>query len=63
MASAFGTDVNGLAFDSKNNMYVGGDNHFTFVSPFDASAGTFGEFTQYATDNGGGDSESVTIAP
>jgi len=63
MAAGFGTDVNGLAFDSKNNMYMGGDNHFTFVSPFDASAGTFGEFTQYANDNGGGDCESITIAP
>jgi len=63
LASAFTTDENGLAFDSKNNMYVGGDNHFTFVSPFDATKGTFGDFAQYANDNGGGDSESVTIAP
>jgi len=59
----FSTDVNGLAFDSKNNMYIGGDNHFTFVSTFDASTGKFGDFEQYANDNGGGDSESVIVAP
>ena len=63
LASAFTTDVNGMAFDSKNNLYMGGDNHFMFVSPFDASKGTFGEFVQYANDNGGGDCETVAIAP
>jgi hypothetical protein len=63
MASQFGTDVNGLAFDSKNNMYVGGDNHFTFVSAFDPATSKFADFEQYANDNGGGDSESVTVAP
>jgi hypothetical protein len=63
MMNDFKTDVNGMAFDSKNNLYMGGDNHFTFVSPFDATKGTFGDFVQYANDNGGGDSESVAIAP
>jgi len=63
MATEFATDVNGMAFDSKNNLYMGGDNHFTFVSTFDSTAGTFGDFEQYANDNGGGDSESVTVAP
>ncbi len=63
MMNDFKTDVNGMAFDSKNNLYMGGDNHFTFVSPFDAAKGTFGDFVQYANDNGGGDAETVTIAP
>ena len=63
MGFPFNTDQNGMAFDSKNNMYVGGDNHFTFVSNFDASTGKFAEFTQYANDNGGGDSESIAVAP
>jgi hypothetical protein len=62
-AADFTTDVNGIAFDSKNNLYMGGDNHFVYVSPFDATKGTFGEFVQYANDNGGGDCESVAIAP
>jgi hypothetical protein len=63
LMSAFTTDQNGMAFDSKNNLYMGGDNHFMFVSPFDATKGTFGEFVQYANDNGGGDCETVAIAP
>lgn len=63
MATEFSTDVNGMAFDSKNNLYMGGDSHFTWVSPFDAATGKFGEFVEYANDNGGGDSESVVIAP
>jgi len=63
LATEFTTDENGLVFDSKNNMYVGGDNHFTFVSALDATTGKFGDFTQYANDNGGGDCESIAIAP
>lgn len=59
----FSTDENGLIFDSKNNMYIGGDNHFTFVSQFDATKGKWGDFSQYANDNLGGDCESVAIAP
>ena len=42
---------------------MGGDNHFTYFSPFDATKGTFGDFEQCANDNLGGDSESVAIAP
>jgi hypothetical protein len=59
----FAADVNGLAFDSKNNMYIGGDNHVTFYSTFDASTGKWGDFSPYAPDNGGGDAETVAIAP
>jgi len=59
----FAADVNGLAFDSKNNMFVGGDNHITFTAPFDASTGKWGDFVPYAPDNGGGDAETVAIAP
>jgi hypothetical protein len=63
MGFPFTTDTNGLVFDSKNNMYIGGDNHFTFVSLFDATKGTWGDFNQYANDNGGGDCETLAIAP
>jgi hypothetical protein len=58
-------DVQGMAFDSKNNLYVGGDNtNFVWFSPFDATKGTFGEFVQFtSSDNGGGDTETVAIAP
>jgi hypothetical protein len=60
---SFTTDCNGFVFDSKNNMYIGGDNHFTFVSNYDATKGTWGDFNQYANDNGGGDCESLAIVP
>jgi len=63
MATEFAADLNGLAFDSKNNLYIGGDNHYTFYSPFDAAKGTFGDLSEYANDNLGGDSESVVVAP
>lgn len=58
-------DVQGMAFDSKNNLYVGGDNtNFVWLSPFDATKGTFGEFVQFtSSDDGGGDSETVVVAP
>jgi hypothetical protein len=58
-------DVQGMAFDSKNNLYVGGDNtNFVWFSPFDATKGTFGEFVEFtSSDDGGGDSETVVVAP
>jgi len=63
MPADIAADVNGLIFDSKNNMFMGGDNHFAFYAPFDASTGKFDEFVQYANDNGGGDCEFIAIAP
>jgi hypothetical protein len=63
LMSDFQTDQNGMAFDSKNNLYVGGDNTLMYFSPFDATKGTFGNFVPYGNDNGGGDCETVAIAP
>jgi hypothetical protein len=66
LMSDFTTDENGLAFDSKNNLYVGDDNTpgNVYTSPFDAAKGTFGALATYSTsDNGGGDCETVAIAP
>lgn len=63
-AAEFPTDVNGMAFDSKNNLYMGGDNQrFVYVSPFDATKGTFGAFEEFSNDIGGGDCETVAVAP
>jgi hypothetical protein len=58
-------DVNGMVFDSKNNLLFGGDNtNQVWISPFDASTGKFGDFVPFtSTDNGGGDTETVTIVP
>jgi hypothetical protein len=58
-------DVQGLAFDSKNNVLLGGDNtNVVWFSPFDATKGKFGDFVQFtSSDNGGGDCETVAVAP
>jgi hypothetical protein len=63
LMSAFTTDENGLAFDSKNNLYMGNDGTLMEFSPFDATKGTFGDFAPYGNDNGGGDCETVAVAP
>jgi hypothetical protein len=62
----FTTDVNGLAFDSKNSVFMGDDGNpgHIYFSLFDATKGTFGDLNSYTTDDlGGGDIETVAIAP
>jgi len=65
MAPDIPADVNGLAFDANNNVYMGGDNNnFVWMSPFDASTGKYGDFAQFtSSDLGGGDAETVFIVP
>jgi glucose/arabinose dehydrogenase len=56
-------DVNKMSIDSKNNIYLGGDNtNVTWVSTFDAATGKFSDFVEL-TPATQGEAETTAVAP